>query len=95
MGQVRDAWVAWDWDVPTLVFLVVFVFGFGVFEYLTSTASPFPTWRGNMITHHLQPLFDAAPVLRAIGFGIWLWIGPHILFPNFERMITSFARGAP
>lgn len=89
--QLKDAWYAWDWDVPTMIVLAA-ILGFFVYEYLTSDATPIPGWEGNMVTHHLQPVFDAAPILRWIGVGIWLWVGPHLLFPGIERWITNVAR---
>lgn len=91
MKGLRIAWDAWDWDTPTLI-IILTIIGFFVFEWLTSSISPIKSWRGNMVTHHLQPVFDASPFIRWIGIGLWLALGPHLFFPGVEDWISKVAR---
>lgn len=46
-----------------------------------------------MLTDHLRPIFHAAPVTWYLAFGLWLWVGPHFLFPAFERSFAVWVGG--
>lgn len=81
----RD-WAVWQLDWPTLW---VYAIGlqFGLLEVLTSGVSPFESWRGQMVTDHLRVVFGGAPLLWFVGFGLWLWVGIHLLAPTLEAWI--------
>lgn len=82
----------WDWDIPTLLNLLL-VIGFLVLEFLTSQYSPILSWRGEMVTDHWRPVFHAAPVTWWIALGLWLWLGPHFLWPAAEEALRRTVGG--
>lgn len=81
------SWRTWDLDLWTLgwIFFIVFFF---VWEYLSSTYGG-----QEMLTDHLRPMFHAAPVTWYMAVGLWLWMGPHFLFPELEQFIANTVRG--
>lgn len=79
-------WVAWHWDWPTFLWLA-WMAALLALEWLTSNVSPIESWRGNMLTEHLRPLFLSAPIVWWLAFGLWLWVGVHLLAPRLERWL--------
>jgi hypothetical protein len=87
----RD-WTVWQLDWPT-VWVYAMGLQFFAYEYLTSYVSPIESWRGQMVTDHLRPLFGAAPLTLYVAFGVWLWLGPHLLAPALEAWIQRASGG--
>jgi hypothetical protein len=81
----RD-WTAWAWDGPT-IFWVAWIAVFFVGEYFTSGVSPIPSWRDNMLTDHLRPVFLSAPITWFITLGLVVWLIFHFLIPSLEEGI--------
>lgn len=77
----------WELDAPTIIFILWFVVGFLVFEWLTSNTGPIEEWQGQMVTDHLQATFHIAPITWWLGLGAYLWLGPHIFWPALEATI--------
>lgn len=87
------AWKSWDWDVWTAGWFAWIVF-FVVWESITGY---FINRKGSdfeMLTDHLRPIFLSVPVLWWLSFGLWLWIGVHMLAPTAESYIYRLVRGA-
>jgi hypothetical protein len=87
----RD-WAVWQVDGPTIWVYLIVAQVFAI-EYLTSAVSPIDSWRGQMITDHLRPLFGAAPIVWYLALGLWLWLGPHLLAPALESLIQKASGG--
>lgn len=86
MSRYRD-WMPWDWDVWTIGWVAWMAFFF-----LWEVASR--RWGGKeMLTDHLRPVFLSEPLVWFIAFGLWLWIGVHLLVPTLESWIVRAARG--
>lgn len=82
----RD-WAPWDLDVWTLGWDFWIAF-FIIWE----TASGI--WgEQEQLTNHLRPVFLSAPVIWFLAFGIWLWLGVHLLVPTLEAWISKSAGG--
>lgn len=71
-------WATWDFDWQTWGW-VGFIVYFAVWETVTGFSER------EQLTHHLQAVFHAAPVTWYIAAGLWLWMGPHFLWPGLER----------
>ena len=69
-------WSAWDWDWMT-AWVIFWIVQFFLIEI-------FGADDGNMVTHHLRPVFHLAPVTWWMTLGVWLWLGPHFLWPAAE-----------
>ncbi len=79
------SWDAWRLDVYTWCW-IVWLLAFVVLE----------TWSlrsGNELTAHLRPLFLSVPVVWWMAFGLWGWIGIHLLAPAWERALLQMVRG--
>ena len=82
------SWKSWDLDIWTVGWACFLLFFF-VWEYLSGR---FGDGR-EMLTDHLRPVFDSAPVTWYMAMGLWLWLGPHFLFPSLERKIFEVISG--
>lgn len=80
-------WAPWDWDIFTAVWTVWMVFFF-VWEAVSRHFGGH-----EMLTDHLRPIFLSYPVVWFIAFGIWLWLGVHLLAPTLEAWISSSTSG--
>lgn len=77
MTRLASAWQAWDWDVPTalwVAWMIFFASTFGVLEWLTSGATPLEGWEGNMLTNHWRPLVQEVDILWFVGAGAYLGV---------------------
>lgn len=81
----RD-WAVWRFDLPTL-WVYFWMFQFVAIEYLTSQVSPVEDWQGQMVTDHWRVVLGSAPLLWFVGFGVWVWLGIHLLAPTLEAWI--------
>lgn len=73
------SWSTWDFDWYT-VFVLLWFLQFAVIEFIGRN-------NNEMVTDHLRPIFHAAPITWWIALGVWLWLGPHMLFPALEDVI--------
>jgi hypothetical protein len=72
-------WSAWRADLMT-VWILLWVLQFALIEWFGASSN-------NMVTDHLRPIFQAAPLTWWIGLGVWLWLGPHMLWPAAEEAL--------
>lgn len=82
-------WTSWGWDHTTAGWLVWIVY-FAVWETYTGLYH-----NGEMLTDHLRPLFLTVPVVWWLSFGLWLWVGVHLLFPALESAFLDMVRTKP
>lgn len=82
-------WRSWDFDIATVGWLLWMLFFF-VWEWVTSRFSG----NGEMLTDHLRPIFLSAPVIWFAAFGLWLWIGIHLLAPRLEAFLLRLLGGS-
>ncbi len=78
-------WSAWDFDWLT-IWIVLWIVQFALIEW-------FGAGKGEMVTDHLRPIFHAAPLTWWIAFGVWMWLGPHMLWPSAESHIAKVMGG--
>jgi hypothetical protein len=84
---MRINWSVWELDGWTTGWLVWILF-FVVWETLSLRAGT-----GQELTQHLRPVFLSAPVVWWVFFGLWLWIGVHLLAPAIEDGLLRIVRG--
>ncbi len=77
-------WSSWDLDWQTWGWILWIGF-FLVWETVTGFTSK------EQLTHHLRPLILSAPVVWFLVFGLWMWIGIHMLMPTFEAWLLDYA----
>ncbi len=77
------SWAAWEWDSVTAGWALWVLW----FVLLESYSLKFE--RGQELTAHLRPLFLSFPVLWWAFFGLWLWIGVHLLAPALELALLD------
>ena len=80
-------WTVWQLDRFTVGWAAWLLF-FAVWE-----SWALATGYSGTLTAHLRPVFLAWPVTWWIAFGVWLWIGVHLLAPGVERALLDLARG--
>jgi len=80
-------WSAWSLDIWTKGWIAWLVF-FVVWETLALRAGD-----GQELTQHLRPIFLSVPVVWWIAFGLWLWVGIHLLAPALEQSLLRIVRG--
>lgn len=78
---LRD-WTAWGLDFWTWGWVAWLLF-FVVWETLSGVYGG-----REMLTDHLRPVIGAAPILWWTMFGLWLWLGVHLLAPAVEAWIA-------
>lgn len=81
------SWDAWRLDLLTWLWI-----GWGV-QFIVYETIALRWYPGQELTAHLRPIFLAAPVTWYLLFGLWLWIGPHLLAPALERAFLHLMRG--
>lgn len=79
--------MSWDFDWQTWGW-VGFILYFAVWEAVTAWAGP-----DEMLTDHLRDVFHSAPITWYVAFGIWLWMGPHFLWPGLEKWWATLTGG--
>lgn len=72
-------WSSWELDWLT-VWILVWMIQFALIEW-------FGARNHNMVTDHLRPIFHAAPITWWVALGVWLWLGPHMLWPAAEEAL--------
>ena len=80
-------WSVWQLDVWTKGWIAWLAF-FIVWETLSLRAGT-----GQELTQHLRPIFLSVPVVWWVAFGLWLWVGVHLLAPSIEASIMRIVRG--
>jgi hypothetical protein len=81
------SWSSWKLDVFTWAW-IIWVLWFAAWETVALMQ------RGNQeLTEHLRPLFLSQPLTLFLAFGLWLWIGVHLLVPSLEAWIIKAASG--
>lgn len=83
------SWNAWKLDLDTWGW-IAFILFFAIWETFTGIRG-----NRNQLTHHFREMIDVAPITWWLGFGVWLWMGPHFLFPALERWIHSLVTKMP
>lgn len=78
-----NEWGSWSLDVATAGWIAWMVF-FVVWEAV-GIATPI---RGDTLTEHLRPIFQAQSLTWFLTFGLWLWVGFHFLL----EVGTPFSR---
>jgi hypothetical protein len=72
-------WSAWQMDWMT-IWIAFWMVQFAVIEALGARSD-------NMVTDHLRPIFHSAPLSWWLALGVWLWLGPHMLWPAAEEAL--------
>lgn len=86
MSRFAD-WRPWDLDVWTTGWAAWMLFFF-VWEALSRVYGG-----KEMLTDHLRPIFLSQPPIWFIAFGLWLWLGIHLLVPTLESWLIRSAAG--
>lgn len=47
---------------------------------------------GQELTEHLRPVFLTHSLAWFLAFGLWLWIGVHLLAPRLEAWVLEVVR---
>ena len=81
-------WSAWDWSSAFTRGWAAWALVFIVLEVAAVTLGYRYT-----LTAHLRPVFITWPVLWFIGFGLWLWLGIHMLAPALEVWFIERVKG--
>lgn len=76
------SWESWAWDIPTLGWAAWALF-FAVWETYTGI-----NHEGQMLTDHLRPVFLNSPPVWFLAFGLWAWLGVHLLAPTLETWLA-------
>jgi hypothetical protein len=84
---MRINWGVWHLDGWTTGWLAWILF-FVIWETLALRAGT-----GQELTQHLRPIFLSAPVVWWVAFGLWLWVGVHLLAPAIEDAMLRIVRG--
>lgn len=78
-GSAFFDWSAWKIDLMTIA-IILWILAFFLIEVAGAR-------NNNMVTDHLRPIFHAAPITWWMAFGVWLWLGPHMLWPAAEEAL--------
>lgn len=81
------SWEAWRLDGWTWAW-ILWLAWFAAIE-----TAALATGSRNELTEHLRPLFLSQPVTWFLAFGLWLWIGVHLLAPTVEAAIRRTVGG--
>ena len=82
-----SSWSAWGLDAPTWAWVAWWVWFFCWEAWAIMSGQPSHT-----LTFHLRPLFIEHPVTWFLAFGLWMWLGVHMLTPSLEQWLIEVVR---